>query len=138
MHTLPAYEELAHTADLRLRAWGATWEKLFIHAAQGMVALMRYPADTGGAPVELEVEQTSLDLEATLVDWLGELLYLADEQHAQWTQFEIGQLAPGRIVSRIRGMTPAQPGRVIKAVTYHAVAIHPSVEGWDVTLTFDV
>ncbi len=137
MPALP-WEELPHTADLRLRAWGATWQELFIHAAEGMLALMRYPVDAPGEPVRAEVELASLDLETTLVDWLGELLYLADAQQAHWRSFCITQLAPGCIAAHIEGLRPAQPGRSIKAVTFHDLAILPVLEGWEVTLTFDV
>lgn len=132
------WEELTHTADLRLRARGRTRTELFVHAALGMLALMRYPAATHGAPLAVRVELTSLDWETTLVDWLGELLYLADAHQAQWRHITIERLEAECIASQVEGIAPIQSGRLIKAVTFHDLAIQPCAEGWEVTLTFDV
>ena len=134
-----AYEELAHTADLRLRVHGASLAELFAHAAQGMFALMQCQPAPQAAPVAQALEIVSYDTTALLVDWLTELLYLSERDGACFERFEILQLEPGQLVAQISGRQLGQAARHIKAVTFSELDIVRLDSGsYRATITFDV
>ena len=128
------YEELEHTADVSLRAWGATLAELFCSAAQGMFALMgaQPPAE-----VEREVQVAASDLETLLVDWLSELLYLNEVHGELYSSFEVS-LRPGwQLAGRACGRRRAISGDKVKAVTYHGLRVEALDGGFSATIVFD-
>ncbi len=133
------FVEIEHTADLALRVRGDDLPSLFAHAAQGMFHLMRYPPPASeAAPLAREIALQADDPETLLVDWLGELLYLADRETAHFDRFEILAMEGTALRATIHGHAPQRPGRSIKAVTYADLAIRPTASGLETTITFDV
>jgi len=137
-HEAP-YEELAHTADLRLRVRGETREALFAHAAEGLYALMRWapPADT--PQQERTLILSAPDAETLLVDWLAELLYLSEAHGVRWSAFAVQRTSETALLATVRGAIGGRPERPVKAVTYHGLRVAPGPDGrWEATITFDV
>lgn len=134
----PPFEELEHTADLRLKVRGSNLEELFTHAAQGMFYLMRCQPQGEGRAVTRQVMLESYDLEALLVDWLNELLYLREANQECYHAYEIVHLEPTRLEATVRGSTGHWPQKVIKAATFSALEIVRDARGYSATITFDV
>jgi SHS2 domain-containing protein len=135
---LPPYEELDHPADLRLLARGHDLKKLFVHAAQGMFYLMRCEPGGEGQPVSHQVVLDSHDLEALLVDWLNELLYLSEAEGELYHTYNITHLKPTRLEAVIHGTTNRPPQKGIKATTFSDLRTIRSEAGYEVAITFDV
>lgn len=134
-----SFEEIEHTADLCLRAYGQDMAELFVHAAQGMFHLMQCEASVGASPVRHAVVLDSYDLESLLVDWLGEVLYLAELHQACYTAFEISRLEPTHLEAVVHGMTNHPPMQGIKAVTFSDLGVVRDATGrLQATVTFDV
>ena len=85
------FENLEHTADLAIRAYGATLPEVFANAAYGMFAQMADLASIAPS-VQRRIELRSLDRESLLVDWLNELLYWRETADETYAQFEVRQL----------------------------------------------
>src|SRR2546426_11322470 len=66
------YEEIEHTADVGIRAYGSTLDDLFANAAEGMFSLV---ADLGSVKAvgEIEGRLAAEDLPTLLLRWLPEL-----------------------------------------------------------------
>ncbi|MGQ0797703.1 MAG: archease [Methanobacteriota archaeon] len=121
------YEELDHTADVGIRAHGASLGELFAAAAAGMFSLvtdLRKVRAVG----EVEVRVTADDLEALLVRWLSELLFLHETQRLLLKEFDVRingtsleALARGEAIDKARHDLKLN----IKAVTYHRLRIDP-------------
>lgn len=131
------YEEVEHTADAAIRAFGRDLPELFANAAYGMFDLL---ADTEKLhpTMEREVSLEASDLEALLVDWLGELLYLREAHGEVYKEFEISTLSPTELRAVAKGGKRFVPRMDIKAVTYHDLKIEKTKEGYVVTIVFDV
>lgn len=119
------FEEIDHTADVGIRAFGKTASEIFESAAAGMFALI---ADLRGVkPVgEEEIRLAAEDLPSLLVAWLSELLFLHETQNLLFSTFEV----------RIQGTTLDATARgeaidkkrhelklAVKAVTYHRLSV---------------
>ena len=137
----PRYEEIEHTADKALRAYGETLPKLFENAALGMFDLMVH-LETVKPEREWELELSAALGEDLLHQWLDELVYLFESEAVMLCEFEITDFAEWRLKAKVRGSAMGthtrRRGAVVKAVTYHDLAIQPDNSGWQATITFDV
>ncbi|MFH1086684.1 MAG: archease [Chloroflexota bacterium] len=135
----PDFEELAHTADLRLRAHGASLADLFAHAAQGLFALMQGQPAADAQPVAQAVRIASYDTTALLVDWLSELLYLSERDSACYHTFDIQDLTDTGLAAQISGYRPGRVACAVKAVTFFDLDIIRLDSGlYCATITLDV
>lgn len=119
------YEELDHTADVGIRAHGTSLDELFAAAAAGMFSLV---ADLRKvrAVGEVEVRVKADDLEALMVRWLSELLFLHETQRLLLKEFDV-RIDGTSLEARARGETIDKKRHElklnIKAVTYHRLRI---------------
>ncbi len=131
------FREIEHTADWALEAWAPTLPELFVDAARGMQALAGAQAGAGDAR-RLRLELTAVDAEALLVAWLQELLFYTESEGLVFDLFEIESLSSTVLQAQVVGRPAGRLDKVIKAVTYHNLAIRPTPDGFSVTLVFDV
>ena len=135
----PAFEEIEHTADYALRIRGRDLGELLYNAALGLNSLMRPEfGEPATKPVERQIELEALDAESLLVEWLGELAYLAETELLAFTEFDLQQAEPERLKATVRGARTVRFQKHIKAVTFHNLAIVRSAAGLEVTVVFDV
>lgn len=138
MNTIKAgYEEIDHTADWALRAWAPDLPGLFEQAALGMYALMNTRIVDGGERVRRELNFEALDLESLLVVFLGELLYLDEVEGLAFDQFTI-QVGEENLAVVAEGGAVDGQTRIIKAVTYHGLAVEAVPGGYQAQVVFDV
>ncbi len=130
------YEEVDHTADVALRVWGEDFSTLLEQSAQGLYDLMGVEL-VPDSQVDEEFAIPHGTQETVLVDFLSELLYLAEERELAFESFSFGEeneqvlihAAGRRILSRVR---------YVKAVTFHDLDIEKTDFGIEATITFDV
>ena len=143
------YEFVPHTADLKIRAYGTSYEELFRNALRGMFASMhplgssiRYHEDK---PIitkfstEHAVTIRALDKESLLIDFLSECLYLSDTHDEVYFDVQFKELTDTEIDALVYGISiTGYQGVEVKAVTYHDLSIE-SIDGLLVaTIVFDI
>jgi SHS2 domain-containing protein len=143
------FEVLPHTADIKIRAYGATKKELFCNALIGMfqavqpIAVGCYIENDRVICAELleshDVEIKALDEESLLVDFLSEALYLSDVHNEAYLNAVIHELTDTQIKATLYGVQITGFAVVeIKAVTYHELAIKKNNNGWQVDIVFDI
>jgi len=138
------FELLEHTADVGIRARGATLEEAFEQATLGLAEVQEAPdplepAADPGERVGVRVSAT--DLGGLLVDWLNEVLWLAETRRAAVVDVRVERVgdgtASGWVVLGSGG--PGPEGTFVKAVTYHRLRVEPDPgRGWLVEVYLDV
>ena len=121
------YEEIEHTADVGIRAYGRSLDELFAHAAEGMFSLI---ADLGTVkPVgEIELQLTAEDLPTLFLRWLAELLYIHETQRLLLSSFDVhveGTSLQGHASGEAIDKRRHELKLVIKAVTRHGLTVDP-------------
>ncbi|TLZ81690.1 MAG: archease [Methanobacteriota archaeon] len=121
------YEEIDHTADVGIRAYGRTVDELFANAAEGMFSFI---ADLSRVkPVgEVEVRLEADDLPTLLLRWLSELLYVHETQRLLFSSFEVhvvGMSLEGRARGEAIEKKRHELKLAIKAVTRHGLTVDP-------------
>ena len=139
------FELLEHTADVGIRARGPTLEEAFEQATLGLAEVQGAlaPGREGalGLGERVAVQVSAPDPGALLVDWLNEVLWLAETRQAAVAGVRVERVgaavASGSVVLDSGG--PAPDGTFVKAVTYHRLRVEPDPEGgWLVEVYLDV
>src|SRR5690606_12032859 len=101
--TEAVYEIVEHTADWAVRERGANFPQFLLHAAQAMNTLLA--PEWHNVPLEVThtLELEAFDRESMLVEWLGELAYLAEAESVIFRDFELEEVTPQRLRATVRG-----------------------------------
>ena len=131
------FEEVEHTADIAIRAWGRDLGALFANAAYGMLCQLADPNEVA-LTVDEKIELQAYDAETLLVAWLGELLYLGERDGCVFTEFAMLEVTSHWLRAIARGGQAPQLRRHIKAVTFSELRIVRTDKGYETTIVFDV
>jgi SHS2 domain-containing protein len=130
-----------HTADIGITVTGPTLADVFAGAAHGMFALT---FDLAGARPDRQ-ERLALhaaDRESLLVAWLQELLVRGEIEERVVTGCRFERLEDTELAATVStaplGPEVPQIGAAVKAVTYYGLDLHPTPDGWQATIVFDV
>ena len=137
------FETLDHTADVGLRALGASLGEAFEQAALGLTALMIDPRTI--VPRErVTVCLSAPGIEALLVQWLSGFLAEMDLSGRVFGRFavevEAGEAARlradmwGEPIDRSRHEVRTE----VKGVSYLGLLVEPSADGWVIECVLDV
>ena len=131
------YEILEHLADLKIKAFGRTKEKLFLNMMKGMMESLKPARIKKGEKRKIKIN--SPDLGALLVDFLSEVLYLTQVNKEIYTDVKFTKFTDKKIEGELIGQKVERFGEDIKAVTYHDLDIHQKEDGtWEATVLFDI
>jgi SHS2 domain-containing protein len=133
------FELLEHTADVGVRARGATLEEAFEQATLGLAHVLGACRPGPGEAVAVEV--TAGDLGGLLVDWLNEVLWLHETRgHAAVAAVRVERVGDGRATGSVTfsSTDPPADGTFVKAVTYHRLQVGRDGHGWLAEVYLDV
>lgn len=132
------YEILLHLADLKIRAFGKNKKELFLNMLLGMTESQK-PEIRGKKKIKRNIKIKSPDLEALLVDFLSQLLYLSQINREAYFEAEFKKFTDNEIEGNPIGQKVERFGEDIKAVTYHGLNIHRRKDGsWEAIVLFDI
>lgn len=120
------FQILDHTADVGIRATGDDLAEAFANAARGMFSIIT-DLDTIQRSESRRVTVTAPDMEALLVNWLNELLYLFEVEGLLLADFAIDSMTQRQLVATCAGERvdpqrhPIKTG--VKAATYHGLEV---------------
>jgi SHS2 domain-containing protein len=130
------YQEVEHTADIAFRVWGEDFQTLLRQAANALYDLIGV-VPHADAPVTGYFVLPQDSLETILVDFLSELLFLAEENNQLFDAFTFDEQGEDLTV-RMAGQEILSQERYVKAVTFHNLNIHQTKCGYEATITLDV
>jgi SHS2 domain-containing protein len=135
------YEFIEHTADLGFKAYGASQEKLFAHAAEAFFEAI-VALESVEERIERSIRVEAEGLDNLMVNWLSELLYLYDTERIVFKSFQITRIEDNQLEANARGevLDPARHEikTGVKAVTYHQLYVKEGVGGWEAQVIFDI
>ena len=139
------FELLEHTADVGIRARGATLEEAFEQATLGLAEVLGALAPGPGEAVAVAVSAPAPG--GLLVDWLNEVLWLRETRDAWLAGVQVDRIGEGAAVGSVSFTSkgpaeegdPAPDGTFVKAVTYHRLRVEPDpAGGWLIEVYLDV
>ncbi len=135
------FRVLEHTADVGFEAFGRTREEVFANAGRALVdSIVDLNSIVPRDEVAVQVEAP--DPPSLLVNWLSEILYLQDAEGWLFRDFEIRTLRDRSLSAIARGekfdRARHQAKLLVKAITYHKLALEETPEGWRAQVFVDI
>jgi SHS2 domain-containing protein len=112
------YRWVEHTSELELALEASDEPQLFTDALAAFAELV--DGSASGALVRHEIALRSHDRATLLVDWLGELVFLAETENFVPERVVALELAPEFLRATLEGRV-GEPPHLVKAVTYHGL-----------------
>lgn len=142
------FESLAHTADLKIRAYGVTLEELFANSVVGMFQSI-HPKSTacsyinermvcGSLPITRAVAVQATELDFLLIDFLSTCLYFSAVHKEAYLKVIVHSITTTTISAELYGVAIQGFEVEIKAVTYHDTHILKHNDLWQVDIVFDI
>lgn len=127
-----------HTSEVQLQVEAESLAGLAVEAGGALATLLLRgrPPEPQGPARRLEVD--SADREALLVDWLNEVLFVAEVDLWVPVEFEILEISPTRLVAEARGVPVENPPSNVKAATFHGLEVAGQEGGLHAEVIFDV
>ncbi|MFA6226411.1 MAG: archease [Methanoregula sp.] len=134
-----SFEEISHTADVKIRARALTLDALFTDA---FLALMQVGYGTDrkvGIIKEIRIE--SEDIESLLCDFLSEVLFIAEVEGLVFSRAEI--TIDGLHLAAVLNGESFDPlrhssGTEVKGISYSGLLIQKDANGYMLDILFDV
>ena len=140
MATGKNFEIIDHTADVGIRAYGATMNEAFANAARALFSLITELDDVEEV-LHRDIKINASDLESLLVAWLNELIYRFDTEGVLFKRFDIIQLGDTHLKARSYGEKVDSSKHSlktgVKGATYHMLKVDKT-DGFRVQVLFDI
>jgi SHS2 domain-containing protein len=134
-----SYEEIPHTADVKIRVRADTLNDLFSDAFDALMQVM-YGTDRKGGSQKV-IDLSSGDMESLMRDFLSEVLFVSEVDGIVFSGAEIhingldlNARMDGEPFDRIRHSS----GTEVKGISYSGLAITHDANGYMLDILFDV
>ena len=134
-----SFEEVSHTADVKIHATALTLEALFSETFKALMQVMYGTRRGGGTLREIRIEST--DNESLLADFLSEILFVSEVEGLVFSDARI-MINGFSLVAEVNG-EPFDPARhsggtEVKGISYSGLAIMHDANGYMLDIIFDV
>jgi len=135
-----SFEEIPHTADVRIHARAPTLEGLFADAFEALM-LTEYGKDRKADGRTDRVALASPDTESLLADFLSEVLYLSEVEGRVFSRARIAILG-NDLTAELEGeaFDPSRhaAGTEVKGISYSGLSVTRDANGYMLDIIFDV
>jgi SHS2 domain-containing protein len=134
-----SFEEISHTADIKIRVRAPTLETLFADTFKSLMQVIYGTNRVGGILREIRIEST--DYESLLTDFLSEALFISDVESLVFSEARIR--IDGFFLTADLSGEPFDPvrhsgGSEVKGISYSGLAITHDAKGYMLDIIFDV
>ncbi|HEX2449973.1 MAG TPA: archease [Gemmatimonadales bacterium] len=124
MEPASSHELIDHISELRLRLRAGSLAGLLAEAGHALAELQLRGAEQTAPAGSKRLQVTAPDRDRLLVDWLNELIYLAEAERWVATEFEIERVTTQSLEVRASGVEVPLPRGLVKAATMHGLRVH--------------
>ena len=134
-----SYEEVPHTADVKIRIHARTLEELFSDACEALMTVMYGPSRKG--IIKREITVTSSDIDSLLLDFLSEVLFVSEVEGMVFSKADV-KIDGLNLYAELKGepfnRERHAKGTEVKGISYSGLFIRHVANGFMVDILFDV
>jgi SHS2 domain-containing protein len=135
---LPSHTTRPHTSEIELHVRAGSLGDLLAEAGRALSEVQLAGADcVVGGPAR-PVQVSSSDRAGLLVDWLNELIFLADIDRWVAMDFSVDSITDTEIRARASGVTLEWAPSRVKAATFHCIRVEDVPGGLEADVILDV
>jgi len=127
-----------HTAEVQLQVGAESLAGLLAEAGRALGLLLLRGRDAEPSREARTIEVSSVDREALLVDWLNEIIFLAEVEPWIAVEFDGLEASETHLKASARGVPVDDPPALVKAATFHGLAVEEREGGLQAEVIFDV
>jgi SHS2 domain-containing protein len=134
-----SFEEISHTADVKIRVRAPTLEGLFSETFKALMQVI-YGTDRSGS-ISREIIIKSSDNEALLADFLSEVLFISEVENLVFSEASIridGLCLAAGLTGEPFDPVRHSGGTEVKGISYSGLAITYDANGYMLDIIFDV
>jgi SHS2 domain-containing protein len=134
-----SFEEISHTADVKIRVHALTLEALFSETFKALMQVMYGPHRTGDILRVIRIE--SSDNESLLADFLSEVLFISEVEGLVFSEACIridGLCLTAEITGELFNPARHSGGSEVKGISYSGLAVTHDTNGYMLDIIFDV
>lgn len=131
-------EFVEHPGEVRLRLSGRSLGELAAVGGRALAELESAGRLDDGAGEWRQVAVSGRDAAALLVNWLNELIYLAEAERWIGVDFRLVNASETRLAMRVRGVTVDVAPTAVKAATLHGLHVTNVPGGVTADIVLDV
>jgi SHS2 domain-containing protein len=131
------YRWIEHTGELELELEADAERGVFEAGFDAMRELLAGDAEGDERAVRREIALAGVDRAVMLADWLAELAYLAETEGLVPRWLAAFNLTEAGLEALVEG-SEGEPPHLVKAVTYHRLALRRVGDRWHATVILDV
>jgi SHS2 domain-containing protein len=128
---------LEHTGEVRLQIGAESLAGLLAEAGRALGLLLLGSHEASAATAVRTIEVRSRDRDALLVDWLNEILFLAETELWVPVHIEV-DAGEDSLCASVRGVPVHEVRSLVKAATHHGVRIRSDGNGFEAEVVLDV
>jgi protein archease len=136
-----SFQHIDHTADVGLKISATTVEELFLAAAEGMFEIILPTEFYSPVTATMDIRLSAENYDGLIREWLSELLYFHATRKMIFSNMKIWSISANNIEAIAEGFqmqeSHFQHATEIKAVTYHALYVHETDDGYEAQVIFD-
>ena len=134
-----SFEEIPHTADVKIRARAPDCAGLFCEAFRALMQVMYGDDRLGG--ISRTIDLSAPDRESLLCDFLSEALYISEVESLVFRQADVH--LDGESLHAVLDGEPFDPARhargtEVKGISYSGMSIAQDAKGYMLDILFDV
>lgn len=134
-----SFEEISHTADVKVHACAPTLEMLFSETFKALMRVMYGTTLQGEIQKEIQIESSSI--ESLLIDFLSEVLFVSDVESLVFSEASV-RINGFSLIAELKG-EPFDPvrhsvGSEVKGISYSGLEITHDANGYMLDIIFDV
>ena len=134
-----SFEEIPHTADVKIRAHAKTLDLLFSDAFDALMQVLYGTDRRGGHRKEIRID--SADVESLLADFLSEVLFIAEVEGLVFSHADI-RIEGNNLIALLDGepfdYKRHAEGTEVKGISYSGLSITRDANGYMLDILFDV
>lgn len=134
-----SFEEIPHTADIKMRVRAPTLESLFSETFKALMQVLYGKNRTGGVIRDIRVEST--DNESLITDFLSEVLFMSEVENLVFADARIninGSILTAQLTGEQFDPLRHSGGSEVKGISYSGLAIMHDKNGYMLEIIFDV
>lgn len=140
---VPIHRFVEHTSEVELKLEAGTLNDLLRQAARALGELMEKQGLARGDESERTIELESIDAAALLVDWLNELIYLAETDKlipidSVVAIAECDTVPAYKLAANLRYASVDEAPSQVKAATRHGLFVKETNSGLSANVILDV
>ena len=126
---------IEHTGEVEFVIESSSEAGVFEEALKALAELM--DREEGGEPTQHVIDVAAADRASLLVEWLTELLFLAEVERFVPERMATSELVGGRLLATVEGRR-GQPSHLVKAVTLNSLEFEEENGAWHGRVVLDV